>query len=77
MIKIPYDKKLHFIAGAFAFSIISLLASPLLALLGSAVVGVLKEVYDHYFGGTVDAWDAVATGLGGLFIYVIYILSGV
>lgn len=74
MIKIPEDKLSHFAAGIVAFSFFVLMFNPSSAFICAVITGVLKEVYDHFFGGTVDVWDAIVTGLGGLFIYVVYLL---
>lgn len=82
---IPMDKYLHFIAGMLVVLVFNSILGenygnkPLLgfavASLITAGVGVLKEVFDHFFGGTVDPKDALATYLGGLvtaiFIFLI------
>ena len=58
------DKRLHLLAGfaiAGAAHPLGLLVATV-ALLG---IGLGKEVYDHFFGGTVDLYDALATVGGG------------
>lgn len=63
--KIEKDKLLHFVAGSFVYASSSwFLGYYALALVVAVAVG--KEVYDHYYNGTVDVWDAVATIVGGL-----------
>lgn len=63
--KIDKDKLLHFVAGSLVYASTSwFLGYYALGLV--VVVAVGKEVYDNYYNGTVDAWDAVATVLGGV-----------
>lgn len=64
MISIPTDKIFHGLAGAavagaghpFGLTV---------ALAAVALVAIGKEVYDHFAGGTVDVWDAMATVWAG------------
>jgi len=61
---IPLDKQLHFYSGGM----LAALAWPfgvVLALLIVVVAAIGKEVRDSMGYGTPDAWDAVATILGG------------
>ena len=61
---IPVDKQLHLLVGctvAGAMHPFGLLA----AVLALLIVGVGKEVYDHFGNGTVDVYDAIATFAGG------------
>lgn len=63
--KIDKDKLLHFVAGSLVYASSSwFLGYYALGLV--VVVAVGKEVYDNYYNGTMDAWDAVATVLGGV-----------
>ena len=63
--KIEKDKLLHFVAGSLVYASTSwFLGYYALGLV--VVIAVGKEVYDNYHNGTVDAWDAVATVLGGV-----------
>ena len=63
--KIEKDKLLHFVAGSLVYASTSwFLGYYALGLV--VVVAVGKEVYDNYYNGTVDVWDAVATVLGGV-----------
>ena len=62
--KIDKDKLLHFVAGSLIYASTSWFLG-YYALVLVVVVAVGKEVYDHYYNGTVDVWDAVATVLGG------------
>jgi hypothetical protein len=72
--KIPLDKQAHFFAGmAIAFTIALFTLSPFAGLITAIVAGVLKEVYDKYTKrGTPDHLDAIATGLGGVVVYLMY-----
>lgn len=64
------DKILHLFAGYSIF----LTAMPFgleWAAGATVVAAVGKEIYDKYFGGTVDHYDAVATVGGGGAAFVI------
>lgn len=63
--KIDKDKLLHFVAGSLIYASTSWFFG-YYALGLVAVVAIGKEVYDNYYNGTVDVWDAVATVLGGV-----------
>lgn len=63
--KLPTDKILHVLVGCS----IAALMHPfgmLSAVFALFVIGIGKEVYDHFFGGTVDIYDAAATIWGGV-----------
>lgn len=63
--KIDKDKLLHFVAGSLIYASTSwFLGYYAFGLV--VVVAVGKEVYDHYYNGIVDVYDAVATVLGGI-----------
>jgi hypothetical protein len=64
MISIPTDKKLHLLAGLA----IAGAAHPfglLVAFIVLLVAAIANEVWDYFFGGTVDAYDALATVWAG------------
>ena len=62
--KIKKDKLLHFVAGSLIYASTSwFLGYYAFGLV--VIVAVGKEVYDNYYNGTVDVWDAVSTVLGG------------
>ena len=63
--KIEKDKLLHFVAGSLVYASTAWFLG-YYALVLVVVVAVGKEVYDHYYNGTVDVYDAVATVLGGV-----------
>lgn len=63
-ISIPADKAFHALAGIAAAGAMHPFGLTM-ALIAVAVVAVGKEAYDHFFGGTVDVWDAMATVWGG------------
>lgn len=79
MMNIRLDLQAHFFAGmAIAFTIALFTLSPLVGMITAIVVGVLKEVYDKYSKrGTPDHLDAIATGLGGLVVFVLYIVKAI
>ncbi len=63
--KIPYDKKLHFIAGMLISLAVSIAINPTCGLLTSMVAGVVKEIKDYLDYGGPDVIDCLATWLGG------------
>ena len=69
---IPADKVAHCLGGVILFAIGQLFGYGLLL---AVVVGFLKEVYDYFHQDkhTPDVWDWVATSLGGLLGYIIYL----
>jgi VanZ family protein len=69
---IPSDKVAHCLGGVVLFAIGQLFGYGLaLAILGA----VVKEIYDYFHpeSHTADIYDAVATTLGGLLGYIIYL----
>lgn len=70
--KIPSDKIYHCLVGVILFAIGQLIGYGLLVAVVSAVG---KEIYDycHQDTHTPDLWDAIATMLGGLLGYAIYL----
>ena len=71
--KIPYDKKLHFLAGLLICIIASVAVNPTYGLAFAMTAGVFKEVYDWYDYGGPDVYDCLATWLGGFVGYAIMI----
>ena len=69
---IPSDKIYHCLGGVVLFAIGQLFGYGLALAVTGAVV---KEIYDymHKDTHTPDVWDAVATILGGLLGFVIYL----
>ncbi len=67
-VKVPKDKVKHLLAGCVVMVICALIIPGVWwAALVPLAVGVLKEAWDELTGrGTVDPWDAVATGLPGI-----------
>jgi len=69
---IPSDKIYHCLVGVILFAIGNLVGYGLAV----AIIGAVgKEIYDylHKDNHTPDVWDAVATTLGGLLGYIIYL----
>lgn len=63
-----HDKTLHFAAGAAASKYVaSRTQSPLAGCAAAIGVGVAKEIYDSKYGGVVDRYDALATGMGCMY----------
>jgi len=68
----PSDKVYHCLVGVILFAIGNLVGYGLAV----AIIGAVgKEIYDYFHKDThtPDVWDAVATTLGGLLGYIIYL----
>ena len=63
---IPYDKKLHFLAGLLIAILAGLVFTPAAGLVAAMVAGVLKEIRDWYVYRGSDWKDMVCTWAGGL-----------
>ncbi len=65
--KIPYDKRLHIIAG-FLIGVIGTVITPysVLGILAAFMAGIAKELYDQYSYGGFDYQDMIATWMGGI-----------
>ena len=61
---IPIDKQLHLLAGGALAAALHPFGI-LHAVIAVAVIGIGKEVYDHFGRGTPDVMDAAATVWGG------------
>ena len=63
---IPYDKKLHFIAGLVIALLVGIILSPIEGIGVAIAAGMFKECYDDYRqDGAFDKLDMIATWLGG------------
>lgn len=84
MKKIPYDKRMHFVAG-FVIALITLVVTSFMwwlfetntlfvALFTTAIplaAGITKEVKDsRNANNKFDPWDMVATWLGGAIVFI-------
>lgn len=69
---IPSDKIYHCLGGVILFAIGQLFGCGLLV---AVIFAIGKEIYDYFHQDkhTPDVWDAVATTLGGLLGYIIYL----
>lgn len=63
--KIPYDKKLHFLCGLLISLLIGLY-NPTYGLLVGMTAGVAKEVYDYFDYGLFDKYDMFYTWAGAV-----------
>ncbi len=63
---LPLDKKAHMWAGLAVYLAVHLFFGPTWAIVAVVVAAIGKEIYDHFFGGTVDEYDIVATLTGGV-----------
>jgi hypothetical protein len=73
--KLPFkDKGCHFIAGALV-GVLTLIFphfeyAPIIL---AFTIGFIKELVDKYIRKTFfDVWDLIATGIGGVFIWIIF-----
>jgi VanZ family protein len=65
--KVPVDKFMHFVSGAFGGFIVALFLGFYAGVVIMAILAFAKEVYDaHNTGHTSDVWDWVATTLGAI-----------
>jgi VanZ family protein len=62
---IPHDKCLHVIVGVLIFGAAHFMTWQL-GLVAALLAGIAKETLDHFTGGDVSVWDAVATLAGGV-----------
>ena len=66
---LAHDKCKHVVLGLLVYLLAAIGCQYLGLHAGFALIPVLiaavgKEIADHFFGGTVDPWDAVATMAG-------------
>lgn len=63
---IPYDKRLHMLAGLL-IGVIGTVITPytFVGILAAFIAGIAKELYDQYSYGGFDIDDAIATWIGG------------
>jgi len=73
--KLPLDKIAHILVGAVIALALGYVLPVWIAFAAATVVGLLKEVYDHFNPATHtrDGWDFIATAGGGL-VGALYIL---
>ena len=62
---IPQDKCLHIIAGVVIFAAVHFVSWQV-GMAAVLLIGIAKEIFDHFTGGDVSVWDVVATFVGGL-----------
>lgn len=62
---IDRDKANHFVYGAIFCSIVSVFASPITALILTAMLGIAKELWDISNDGTKEFADFIWTTFGG------------
>ena len=62
---IPYDKKLHFLAGLLIALLIGLIIDPITGAYLAVAAGIAKEIYDLCDYGVFDWKDMIATWIGG------------
>ncbi len=63
---VPYDKKLHFLAGLLIALVMGFITDPITGVGLAIAAGIFKECYDHYTYGVFDVKDMLVTWLGGL-----------
>ena len=67
---IPHDKLLHFYYGSLVALVSTLVVGALWSIPIVLTVAVGKEVYHHFYGGTVEFYDIVWTVHGGAIVWV-------
>lgn len=75
--QIQKDKVLHFVAGAVLGSgVFYVTGSAAWGIGAAAAAGIIKEVYDSFGHGDVEAMDAAATCAGGVVAcFVLWLLG--
>ena len=71
--QLAQDKRDHIVLGMVVYGTTRALGgTPAQAMAAAAIVGVGKEVYDHYHPAnhSAEIWDAVATIGGGVTLFV-------
>ena len=61
----PYDKKLHFIAGTIVSLLMGIIIEPITGIGLAIAAGIAKECYDDYRHGGFDWKDMLTTWVGG------------
>lgn len=73
--KLPLDKQAHFFSGmALAFTV-GLFFDPLWGVIAAMGAGIAKEVWDKAGHGTPDALDMMATIMGGIAAFVVFMIT--
>jgi len=74
--KIPFkDKGCHFLAGMLTSAMLCFNGLLIASAFASFIVGIAKEVFDKYIRKTkFDIEDVLATGFGGIFFTVSYVM---
>jgi hypothetical protein len=62
---IPQDKCLHIIAGVLIFGIAHVVCWQV-GIAAALLIGIAKEIFDHFTSGDASVWDVIATVAGGL-----------
>ena len=71
---IPFDKKLHFVAGFIATLLVSTLLTNIRAgIIAGVLIGIAKEVYDQITYGGFDYQDMLATWFGSAIAGLLYL----
>ena len=71
MPNIPYDKKLHFLAGFIIALLGDVIIDPITGLGFAIAAGIAKECYDDYSYGVFDIKDMIATWIGGAVVVAV------
>ena len=67
---IPHDKLLHFYYGSLVALVSTLAVGALWSIPIVLTVALGKEVYDHFYDGTVEFYDIVWTVYGGAIVWI-------
>ena len=59
-----YDKRQHFCYSLAILLLLLFLLSWPVALISTVIIGLLKEIWDHYWGSGFCWYDMAANGLG-------------
>lgn len=67
---VPHDKLLHYAAGTLVYATALYGELPFEPIYYVAIIGLLKEIYDHRKHGRFCFWDLLWTIIGGLVMMV-------
>ena len=72
---IPLDKQAHMFSGMALALTIGIFFSPFWGFFAAIVAGIAKEAWDKAGHGTPDAMDMIATMVGGVAAFVVFMIK--
>ena len=73
---LPYDKSLHFVYGFLISFLFTLVTTPLIGLIFTVSIALLKELFDYYSPlHQSSLLDAIFTIIPAVLLYIILLLK--